>query len=289
MLCSARPRKAPSAWGDVEDFEGDWRGIRRGAAVGRTVSELFQSAAGRRLCRISAHALAERIRRSRTGRLENRQPAAANNGLRKATTPDRAKSRNASPFSPHVEPHNDGIVNDPEIKAEARDLAVDLSRVEFDGHRPRQGRLATDRTWSRSRTRRGSGAASTLLSSRGVRSLAPLWAVGSAALALATWVCFQVGLNSATTGYVFLIIIVLLSIMDSLISSIFFSVIAVGVASRYHGRGARGRHLASGGVTDRPNTRMRAIFAPDGELPSELSSFALQQSSPDQRSLPPCS
>jgi hypothetical protein len=63
-------------------------------------------------------------------------------------------------------------------------------------------------------------------------------------------VCFQVGLNSATTGYVFLIIIVLLSIMDSLISSIFFSVIAVGVASRYDGRGARGRHLASGGVSD---------------------------------------
>jgi hypothetical protein len=70
----------------------------------------------------SAHALAERIRRSRTGRLENRQPAAANKGLRKATTPDRAKSRNASAFSPHVEPHNDGIVNDPEIKAEASDL-----------------------------------------------------------------------------------------------------------------------------------------------------------------------
>ena len=42
-------------------------------------------------------------------------------------------------------------------------------------------------------------------------------------------------------------------------------------------------------LTDRPNTRMRAIFAPDGELPSELSSFALQQSSPDQRSVPPCS
>src|SRR5271169_206929 len=38
----------PSAWGDVEDFEGDWRRIRRGAVVGRTVSELFQSAAGRR-------------------------------------------------------------------------------------------------------------------------------------------------------------------------------------------------------------------------------------------------
>ena len=86
MLCSARPRKAPSAWGDVEDFEGDWRRIRRGAVVGRTVSELFQSAAGRRLCRISAHALAERIRRSRTGRLESRQPAAANNGLRKAAS-----------------------------------------------------------------------------------------------------------------------------------------------------------------------------------------------------------
>ena len=36
--------------------------------------ELFQSAAGRRLCRISAHALAER------------QAAAANNGLRKAAS-----------------------------------------------------------------------------------------------------------------------------------------------------------------------------------------------------------
>jgi hypothetical protein len=41
------------------------------------------------------------------------------------TTPGRAKSRNASAFSPHVEPHNDGIVNDPEINAEASDLAVD--------------------------------------------------------------------------------------------------------------------------------------------------------------------
>ena len=28
-------------------------------------------------------------------------------------------------------------------------------------------------------------------------------------------------------------------------------------------------------LTDRPNTRMRAIFAPDGELPSELTLFAL--------------
>jgi hypothetical protein len=37
------------------------------------------------------------------------------------TTPDRAKSRNASAFSPHVEPHNDGIIHDPEIKAEALD------------------------------------------------------------------------------------------------------------------------------------------------------------------------
>ena len=28
-------------------------------------------------------------------------------------------------------------------------------------------------------------------------------------------------------------------------------------------------------LTDRPNTRMRAIFAPDGELTSELTLFAL--------------
>jgi K+-sensing histidine kinase KdpD len=51
---------------------------------------------------------------------------------------------------------------------------------------------------------------------------------GIIALAFATWVCFQLGLNSATTSFVYLIVIVLLSLMDSFISSAVFSVIAVG-------------------------------------------------------------
>jgi PAS domain S-box-containing protein len=49
------------------------------------------------------------------------------------------------------------------------------------------------------------------------------------AIALATWACFQLSLNLATTSLVFLIIIGLLSLMDSFISSAIFSVIAVGL------------------------------------------------------------
>jgi PAS domain S-box-containing protein len=41
-------------------------------------------------------------------------------------------------------------------------------------------------------------------------------------------VCFQLHLNLATTGFVYLIVIVLLSLMDSFVSSAVFSVIAVG-------------------------------------------------------------
>jgi PAS domain S-box-containing protein len=60
------------------------------------------------------------------------------------------------------------------------------------------------------------------------RYLAALWAAGSVALALASWACFQLGLSFATTAFVFLIVIVLLSLMDSFISSAVFSVVAVG-------------------------------------------------------------
>jgi len=42
-------------------------------------------------------------------------------------------------------------------------------------------------------------------------------------------------------------------------------------------------------LTDRPNTRMRAIFAPDSELPSELSSSVLTTRRLTNVSLPPCS
>jgi PAS domain S-box-containing protein len=57
--------------------------------------------------------------------------------------------------------------------------------------------------------------------------LAALWVSGTAALALATWVCFHLGLTSATSACVYLVIIVLLSLMDSFVSSAIFSVIAV--------------------------------------------------------------
>jgi PAS domain S-box-containing protein len=52
---------------------------------------------------------------------------------------------------------------------------------------------------------------------------------GGVAMALAAWICFHLGARLATAVCVFLIIIVLLSLMDSLISSLVFSVIAVGL------------------------------------------------------------
>ena len=60
-------------------FERDWPGIRRCPVVGGVVPQLFQPTAGCRLRRIGADALAERIRRARTRRLQSRKPAAANN------------------------------------------------------------------------------------------------------------------------------------------------------------------------------------------------------------------
>jgi PAS domain S-box-containing protein len=61
-----------------------------------------------------------------------------------------------------------------------------------------------------------------------LRYLILLWIAGGVALGLLTAVCFRLGLSLAATGYLFLIVIVLLSLMDSLISSLVFSVIAVG-------------------------------------------------------------
>jgi PAS domain S-box-containing protein len=60
------------------------------------------------------------------------------------------------------------------------------------------------------------------------RYLSALLVLGAAALALATWACFRLGLSSATTACVYLVIIVLLSLMDSFVWSVVFSVIAVG-------------------------------------------------------------
>ena len=59
------------------------------------------------------------------------------------------------------------------------------------------------------------------------RYLVALWLAGIVILACATWICFRLGLNSAATSFVYLIVIVLLSLMDSFISSALFSIIAV--------------------------------------------------------------
>jgi PAS domain S-box-containing protein len=57
--------------------------------------------------------------------------------------------------------------------------------------------------------------------------LAVLWAMGSAALALVTLLSLQLGLNFAAAAFAFLIVVVLLSLLDSFISSAIFSAIAV--------------------------------------------------------------
>jgi PAS domain S-box-containing protein len=57
--------------------------------------------------------------------------------------------------------------------------------------------------------------------------LVALLVSGAAALALATWASFRLGLSSATTACVYLVIIVLLSLTDSFVWSVIFSVTAV--------------------------------------------------------------
>jgi PAS domain S-box-containing protein len=60
------------------------------------------------------------------------------------------------------------------------------------------------------------------------RYLSALWVSGAVALALATWACVLLGLRSATAACVYLVIIVLLSLMDSFVTAVIFPVIAVG-------------------------------------------------------------
>jgi PAS domain S-box-containing protein len=55
-----------------------------------------------------------------------------------------------------------------------------------------------------------------------------LWVSGTVALALATWACVLLGLSSATAACVYLVVIVLLSLMDSFVTAVIFPVIAVG-------------------------------------------------------------
>ncbi|NPT40236.1 DUF4118 domain-containing protein [Paraburkholderia sp. 1N] len=61
-----------------------------------------------------------------------------------------------------------------------------------------------------------------------LRYLMVLWLSGVMVLSGATWLCFRLGLDLSATGFAFLIVIVLLSLMDSLISSIVFSIFALG-------------------------------------------------------------
>ena len=56
-----------------------------------------------------------------------------------------------------------------------------------------------------------------------------LWLIGAAILALTTALCFLLGLTASTVGFIYLAVIVVLSLMDSFISSLIFSVIAVGL------------------------------------------------------------
>src|ERR1700757_1530493 len=61
-----------------------------------------------------------------------------------------------------------------------------------------------------------------------LRYLSAVLLSGAAALALATWVCLRLGLSSATAACVYLVVIVLLSLMDSFVWPVIFCVIVVG-------------------------------------------------------------
>lgn len=62
----------------------------------------------------------------------------------------------------------------------------------------------------------------------GPHSITATLAAGAVGLALATWVCFRLGSNLTIVVLVYLIGVVLLSLVDSLVSSAIFSVLAVG-------------------------------------------------------------
>ena len=60
-----------------------------------------------------------------------------------------------------------------------------------------------------------------------LRYLAALWVGGIVVLSAATFLCFRLNVDFATTSLIFLVIIVLLSLMDSFVSSAILSVFAV--------------------------------------------------------------
>jgi PAS domain S-box-containing protein len=66
-----------------------------------------------------------------------------------------------------------------------------------------------------------------------LRYLGTLWLLGAAALALATFVCFRLDVGFEAASFTLLILIVLLSLLDSLISSLIFSFLAVVLLDYY--------------------------------------------------------
>ncbi len=59
------------------------------------------------------------------------------------------------------------------------------------------------------------------------RWLFVLWMIAGVMLGLATFLCARLGLNFTTAAFALLIIVVLLSLLDSLVSSVIFSIVAV--------------------------------------------------------------
>ena len=60
-----------------------------------------------------------------------------------------------------------------------------------------------------------------------LRYLVALWIVGLIAIGLVTWACFYAGLNTATTALIYTVVILVLSLLDSFVSSAVFSIFAV--------------------------------------------------------------
>ena len=56
-----------------------------------------------------------------------------------------------------------------------------------------------------------------------------LWLIGLVVMSLATAICFRLGLTTSSVGFIYLAVIAVLSVMDSLVSSLVFSVIAVAL------------------------------------------------------------
>ncbi|MBO9714227.1 PAS domain-containing protein [Sphingomonas sp.] len=65
------------------------------------------------------------------------------------------------------------------------------------------------------------------------RRLAILWIAGTILLGATTWLCSSLALSFATAASAFLVVIVLLSLLDSFASSVFFGVLAGGLLNYY--------------------------------------------------------